>query len=163
MTAREHLIELFRYNGWANDLLFSAIPHHVLDVETTSSFNSLRKTVYHQWSAEWIWHERVLGNSPSGFNPNEFAGTFEEALRLMLEQNAEWMTEVEDRTDEELVEPITYKNFAGKQFTRRFDEIVMHVCNHSTFHRGQVVTMLRANGVTTIPATDLSLYFNLRT
>lgn len=160
MTTRHYLAQLLRYNSWANDRLLDAIPHNVLDVSMQSSFPSIRKTVLHIWDAEWVWFERVNGRSPGLVDHEQFEGPFEDALRLLREQEDAWITLVESLTDNELTRSITYKNLtSGKEFTRTIDEIVMHVCNHSTFHRGQIVTMLRANGADTIPGTDMAIYF----
>jgi uncharacterized damage-inducible protein DinB len=161
MTIRHHLAQLLRYNSWANQSLLTAIPPEVLDVPMKSSFPTIRRTALHIWDAEWVWFERVNGRSPGDLDLEFFDGPFEEALRRMRKQNDEWIAAVESRTDDELSASIDYLNIKGEPFTRTFDEIVMHVCNHSTFHRGQIVTMLRENGVTEIPPTDMSVYFRI--
>lgn len=158
MNIREHLISLIRYNQWANERIIGAIPNDLYDVETPSSFNSIRKTIYHYWGAQEIWYQRVKA-LPLMDPEDQFTGSTDEMLKQWNANNDAWIAEIDARSDDELSAPITYRNIAGKEFTSRFDEIVMHVCNHATFHRGQIVTMLRSLGVKTIPSTDLIRYF----
>jgi uncharacterized damage-inducible protein DinB len=49
---------------------------------------------------------------------------------------------------------ITYHNFKGENFNNKVSGIIKHVVNHGSFHRGQVVTILRTLGINTIPSTD---------
>ena len=51
-----------------------------------------------------------------------------------------------------------YKDTRGNSHTNTHWEMIMHCMNHSTYHRGQIVTILREGGVTTIPSTDLIAY-----
>ena len=46
----------------------------------------------------------------------------------------------------------------GKQYESPVWQIVLHVVNHATLHRGQVVAMLRQLGMTP-PGTDLIYYY----
>jgi uncharacterized damage-inducible protein DinB len=43
----------------------------------------------------------------------------------------------------------------GIEFKSAVDEILFHVVNHGTFHRGQMITMLRELGYTSFPSQDL--------
>jgi len=61
--------------------------------------------------------------------------------------------------DEFISKTISYKNMEGKEFNNPVWQLIMHCMNHSTFHRGQIVTMLRQFDVKDIPGTDLILYF----
>jgi uncharacterized damage-inducible protein DinB len=49
-----------------------------------------------------------------------------------------------------------------KDLQNKLYEIIMHCMNHSTFHRGQIVTMLRTAGVTNLFSTDLITYYRER-
>lgn len=158
-TARDHFAQLLSYNSWANQRLFGAITAETLDVPQTSSFPTIRRTVLHICDAEWVWFERVNGRNPGDVDLELFDGPFDEALRRMKQQTDDWIAHVASLSDDELHEVIHYRMHSGVETSQRFDEILLHVCNHATFHRGQVVTMLRAAGVTTIPGTDLILYY----
>lgn len=122
------------------------------DKELKSSFPSLRKTVHHIWDAELAWLSRLKKEEvkwpPSAQfnNPSidQFVNTSKDFLDYLSAK------------DENYFESSTsYKNIKGESFTTANHWMIMHCMNHSTFHRGQVVTILRELGVTEIPATDL--------
>jgi uncharacterized damage-inducible protein DinB len=61
-------------------------------------------------------------------------------------------------TEDELIRTLELNTPWAKNKLSRY-EYVIHVINHTTFHRGQIVTMLRSLGVTEgIPNTDYNLY-----
>ena len=147
-----------QYNYWANELLLSVIEKEMndemLNKEIISSFPSLRKTVYHIWDAEFIWLKRLKGESLDDWPSKFFGGTFSEAKEKILLNDQLFIDFVERLNDEKLSESFTYKNIEGKTFSNPIWESVHHCMNHSTYHRGQIVTMLRQLGITNIPSTD---------
>jgi uncharacterized damage-inducible protein DinB len=152
------LLRYSNYNYWANDRLLSLINKEVesekLDRKIDSSFPSLRKTIYHIWDAESIWLKRLNGESVNDWPSKSFSGDFENARSKMLRNSKAFVEYVENRSEEELSIPFTYSNVEGKSFSNPVWESVLHCFNHSTYHRGQVVTLLRQLKITNIPATD---------
>jgi len=65
---------------------------------------------------------------------------------------------VSELTDERLSSVLIYKTMEGKQFSNILWQMMQHLINHSTYHRGQVVTMLRQLGVKPI-GTDLITFY----
>jgi uncharacterized damage-inducible protein DinB len=61
-------------------------------------------------------------------------------------------------TDVELAQVLEYKDLRGAPRDSKLEEIVMHVVNHATLHRGQVLGMLRQLGVVP-PQTDLITFY----
>ncbi len=111
------------------------------------SFPSLRDTLAHMLAVEWLWLERWRGRSPKSLLP---AGDFP-ALEAVVER---WntvereMREYMAGLDEEaLARPLTYMNFQGEEWTYPLWEMIAHVLNHQSYHRGQVATLLRMLGV----------------
>jgi uncharacterized damage-inducible protein DinB len=159
---KQVLIQYTLYNLWANELLLSLIRLHVddkmLDQKIASSFPSLRKTVYHIWDAEFIWLRRLKNESPNEWPSKTFNGNFKEAVEGMLSTDHEFIEYVEGLSDEMILELFTYKSLEGETFTNPRWESVHHCMNHSTYHRGQVVTMLRQLGIAEIPSTDFIVY-----
>jgi len=134
MKTKQYLLQLVKYNHWANTKLAEVLQTFddaVLDQEVTSSFSSIRKTVYHIWDAEFIWLSRLEGVSLTAF-PSKSYGE-----GIAIELNC------------------SYKNIQQKDFTNSHTEIIMHCMNHSTYHRGQLITLLRQAGCQTLPSTDL--------
>ncbi len=161
------LIDYANYNYWANkkicDLLLT-IDNSIVEKDIPSSFRTIKETVYHIWGAEWLWLLRVetdadlLIQSPI----KDFTGSFNEAIDSFHKVSEEIIKLVSDTNEKELTRNITYQNLAGMEFTNRFYEIIMHCMNHSTFHRGQIITMLRNAGVTDLFSTDLITYYRER-
>ncbi|MBS1515827.1 MAG: DinB family protein [Bacteroidetes bacterium] len=156
------LINYTNYNYWANkkicDLLIT-LDNSILEKELLSSFRTIKDTLYHIWDAENIWCKRINGESLATWPSAEFKGTFNEAANLFSEQSKTLIEIANKSSDVSFSEDITYKNQAGKEFTNKLHEILMHCLNHSTFHRGQIVTMLRTAGVTDLFSTDLITFY----
>ncbi len=150
---------LFHYNQWANSLIAAAIPAELADVEVPSSFNSLRKTVYHVWDSEQIWLSRLQGTPVQDWPSTTYIGSFEGALQQWQEVSARFAQFIETRPAVFFDEELEYVNMRGDRYVQRQRDICLHVVNHCTFHRGQLVTMLRNLGVTTLPNTDMITWF----
>ena len=152
------LLKYSQYNKWANDLLISLIEKKIndeaLDKIIVSSFPSLRKTVYHIWDAEFIWLKRLAGESLNDWPSKNFNGPFSEAKEKMLLNDSAFIDYIRNLNEEKLSGMFTYKNVEGKTFTNPLWEAILHCMNHSTYHRGQIVTILRQLGIESIPSTD---------
>jgi uncharacterized damage-inducible protein DinB len=155
---KETLLQFARYNAWANKRIIEALlklAPEDLDKEIVSSFPSLRKTVYHIWSAEFIWLQRLqLIENPVWIQGN-VEGNFEQACQQWQEVSEALVEYAKNLEDEAYTKIVAYKNMAGKHFETPVFGMLQHTFNHSTYHRGQLVTMLRQAGETTIPNTDL--------
>jgi uncharacterized damage-inducible protein DinB len=156
-----HIRELYDYNRWAN--------RRVLDVTATlneaeftrdlgSSFPSVRDTWAHIAGAEWVWLSRWQGGSPSGLPEGVDHTTHEAIARRLAEIDGERRTFLGRLTEEALEEPISYRNFAGQALTYSLRRLLTHCVNHSTYHRGQITTMLRQLGRKPV-STDMTAFF----
>ena len=147
------------YNLWANKKILDLLAENIslLDKEVKSSFTSLRKTINHIWFAEEIWHKRLHGESPTSLAEptNDFAAF----TKQLLARSQSFIDAVKNNDENYLQAPNTYKAIVGTPFTNPQWEMIMHCMNHSTYHRGQIVTMLRELGATAIPSTDMIGYF----
>jgi uncharacterized damage-inducible protein DinB len=159
MTTAE-LRELLAYGRWANALVFDAagtLSQEQLDHSVASSFPSVGATLAHIVGAEWIWLCRWQGESPTGF-PDWFAKP------VLVEMKAR-LSAVEKERDEfvavlseaDLGRIVSYRTLSGQAFSDPLADLVRHVVNHSTYHRGQVVTQLRQLGLKP-PSTDLIVF-----
>lgn len=155
---RNQLIQLVHYNQWANTKLvgfLQKLEPALLDKEIPSSFNTIRKTVYHIWDAEYLWYKRLKGISLRDWPSKNFQGSDAEVFNEFIGQSSMFIGYVEDRNEDELLAEITYRSIDGKEHTNTIADIIQHAMNHSTFHRGQLVTMLRNAGFTEFSSTDL--------
>lgn len=152
-----HLVQLVHYNLWANTKIvgfLQKLEPSLLDKEITSSFNTIRKTIYHIWDAEQLWYKRLRGISLKEWPSKSYRGSSQEAFKSFIEQSSMFVGFVEDRNEDELSAELSYYSVDGKPFTNTIADIIQHVVTHSTFHRGQLVTMLRNAGFTELTSTD---------
>lgn len=153
---------MYDYNRWANDrVLRAALPvsSEEFTRELGSSFSSLRDTLVHVLGAEWIWLERWKGNSPKTLLPPEdFPGveSISTKLHKIEEERSEFICSL---SDAQLEIQITYTNLKGQQFTYALGQQMIHVVNHSSYHRGQATTLLRQLNASVL-STDLLLYYD---
>lgn len=156
------LTDYTRYNLWANKHLSEVmlkLSDEQLDKEITSSFSSIRKTIYHIWGAEDIWKKRLSHEPFEKWAGSDNNFSLEEVIHQWNE-TSQWFIEfVETSSEDFLKTKLTYKNLAGTEYTNQVSDVIQHVLNHGTFHRGQLITMLRQVGITQLPATDYIAFF----
>jgi uncharacterized damage-inducible protein DinB len=156
----EEARSLFAYNSWSNAMFFTAaeaLSPAKLDSPAASSFASLRGTLAHIASAEWIWLQRWLGESP-GSPPSWLSEPGLPELRNRLhavEADRERFLAALSEGDLERV--VSYRTLNGQPWSNRLCDLMRHAVNHSTYHRGQAATQLRQLGETP-PNTDLIRY-----
>lgn len=154
---KELLKKYTKYNIWANEricAMMEKVNPLLLDKELKSSYKSIRKTAYHIWDAETIWIKRLQGKSLKEWPSENFKGGFPEFKNEFLGGSGKFFMYVLNKEPKQLEQNLTYKNTKGVQFTDKIGHIIQHVCNHSTFHRGQIITMLREVGETELFPTD---------
>ncbi len=165
---KESLLNFTGYNLWANTRIADLLKNNssLLDKEMKSSFSSLRKTLYHIWGAEELWWKRLHGESLSKVPAMDFPGSFDEAITNFLSVSKNFSELVKSKDENYLQTNCNYKDTRGNSYSQPHWQMIMHCMNHSTFHRGQLITMLRElvredsfGGVTTIPATDMIVFF----
>ena len=152
---------LYDYTKWADTRMFEAVTKLAPEAWTKdlgSSLKSARDTVVHLVSAQWIWVSRWKGQSPPGmFAAAEFPT--QASIRDRWEPlAAELGAFVRAQTEESVAKPLTYKNLKGESFTYPLGQLMLHAVNHSTYHRGQVTTLIRQLGGQPL-SSDLVVYY----
>ena len=153
---------LFSYNRWANRRLLDAcrsLSPSAFTRDLGTSHGSLRGTLVHALWGEWIWLQRWRGTSPRRvFTEDEFSDV--DAIV------ARWAEVEHDRddllrglTESRLVARLSYENLQGQRWEYPLEQMMQHVVNHSSYHRGQVVTLLRQLGQVP-PSTDFLVFFD---
>ena len=161
MPTPNEVVRLFAYNRWANARALepvSALTPEEFGRPLGGSFSSVHGTLTHIYAAEWIWLERWNRKSPRSL-PTSLEVP---ALHTLREKWAAVERAARDFvagvTQENLEEVITYVNVKGETWSYTLADMFVHVVNHSTYHRGQVATMLRQLG--TIPLSTDFLVFH---
>jgi uncharacterized damage-inducible protein DinB len=158
----DHLISLVKYNQWANERICGYINEageKIADTELISSFPTIRKTLFHLWDAQVIWMKRLRGESSNTWPSHNFNGSLKEAIDLILLNSNDYIQFAEGLIENQHLSDVEFKSLDGTAYHNTIEEIIMHVMNHSTFHRGQLITMLRSAGFTSVGSTDLIRYF----
>ena len=151
------------YDRWARERMLDAVAPLSAEQYTRAmgnSFGSVRDTVVHIYSADWIWTERYV----HGVSHPDFPGP--ESFPDVAAIRAAWSdldTQVGGFTvtlDEASVNRMVhYTNMKGLPFSSPVWQIIHHATNHATYHRGQVTTMLRQLGAAPPESMDLIAYY----
>ncbi|OGC74896.1 MAG: hypothetical protein A2145_06030 [candidate division Zixibacteria bacterium RBG_16_40_9] len=158
----ETIDNLYKYNSWANTKVFetvSKLTPEQFNKDLGSSYRSVKDTLVHIVGAEWIWLRRWKGTSPKALlDPNEFSSV-EQIKNRWQEVEQERKEFVANLSEEMLNQIISYLNIKGEPFSYPLWQCMQHLVNHSTYHRGQVATMLRQLGAKPV-ATDFLVYYD---
>jgi uncharacterized damage-inducible protein DinB len=162
---KPQLSRLAAYNYWANDICISLVleaGEEKADMVQLSSFPTIRKTIYHIWDAELVWISRLLGETPLSWPPSgQFNGTLQAGLAAMLQNSKRFIDYTDKATEESLKNYVNYHSIAGKAYTNTVTDMITHCMNHSTYHRGQLITMLRGAGQSAVASTDYIAFCRL--
>lgn len=154
---KELLQQYASYNRWADRRLVELIdklPHDLAHREVPSSFSTLYHTIVHMWDASGIWWQRIRLQEVVIAPSTYFKGSVQEAGAALLQQDRQWDEWVHHCTEAALQHVFQYYNSKREYFKQPQYQVVMQVFNHGTYHRGQLVNMLRYLDVKKIPGTD---------
>ena len=150
------LLEYAAFNVWAHQQLLDVISHLTDEQRRQpieNSFAGLEKTILHLLDAESIWWQRLKLVEHTERPSEQYDGHFDSLQRQLLKQSRLWLDWVEQATDASLEHEFIYRDSKKVQYKQPVAEVLLHVFNHQSYHRGQLVTMLRQLGVHTIPGT----------
>ena len=153
------------YHYWARDRLLDALEpltSEQFNRDTGSSFTSIRETIVHIYAAEWAWYSRWQGHSPTALLP---ADQFPDlaAVRAAWSQHEGKMRAFLDQLGDEGVSKVfEYRLLSGQAGASPLSEMLQHVVNHASYHRGQVTTMLRQLGAAPAKPMDMIAYYRTR-
>ena len=152
---------LTRYKAWADDLFLTALhslPEAELSAPRPIVFGSLIRTLHYTYQMDYVWKCHLLGKSHglTTRNPEECPGLEE----LVVKQRGmdDWYIRYADSIAEDELQEIVEFEFIGGgtgKMSRR--DILMHVVNHSTYHRGHAAGILYQLDVSP-PTTDLPVF-----
>ena len=158
---KEIFIQYSTYNTWANGLLLVAITHLPEEQQKAgvkSSFPSLYKTVLHMYDAESIWWQRLKLQEKVNIPSESYSGSMKELSDQLLQQNRQWQQWIANATEHALQHEFIYRNLKKERFKQPVYQMLLHLFNHGTYHRGQLVTILRQLGIEKIPQTDFIVW-----
>lgn len=157
---KQLLEEYAAYNYWANKILLEKSSHlspEILRKDMSSSFGNIYNTFRHIMTVESIWWQRIK-LSEHIEAPKDLHENFDDLSKMILSSSKQWMDWVFDNSEKNLTHVFGYQNSKKEYFKQPVYEVLLHLFNHQTYHRGQIVTMMRQNGIDKIPATDFIVF-----
>jgi uncharacterized damage-inducible protein DinB len=154
--------EIYAYNRWANQRTLQTSARLAGEAflrPMGNSFSSVRDTLTHILGAEWIWLERWQGRFPTALlDPADFPSV--QTLRSRWQAvEKDYIQFIHALTDDRLRGDLSYINRAGEPYTYVLWQQMAHVVNHSSYHRGQITTLLRQLGAEAV-STDFLAYYD---
>jgi uncharacterized damage-inducible protein DinB len=160
-----HVQTLTRYKSWADRLMLDAVaalPEPARSMPQPIVFGSIIRTLHHVYAMDRVWQAHLLG-VPHGYttrNPERHL-PFDE-LRAMQSEIDAWYVRYADSLDAQSLEQLVGFTFiGGGHGTMSRNDMVLHVVNHATYHRGHVADMLYHLSIAP-PTTDLPVFLKER-
>jgi uncharacterized damage-inducible protein DinB len=151
---------LYNYNSWANHRTLdacTALSAEQFTRDMGSSFRSVRDTLVHLMQVEWLWLERWHGRSPNSYAPTAEFPNVESVRARWAEIERDLLDYIASLTPEDVQRVVHHKTTAGVPQAAPLWQMLQHLLNHSTYHRGQVTTLLRQLGAKAA-STDLIMF-----
>jgi uncharacterized damage-inducible protein DinB len=161
----QDLRTLLDFHYWARDRILDAVEPLMPEQFTRdlgNSFRSIRDTLAHTYGAEWVWYSRWQGVSPTAFQPFDRFGDVATIRTAWTEHEKKVRAFVAGLDEDGINRRFDYTLFNGTASTSVFWQMLQHVVNHGTYHRGQVTTMLRQLGAAPPKSTDLIAFYRER-
>ncbi len=139
--------ELFEYGHHFNQKLVDVVSNH-----SDKTSEKAEKLFNHVLNAHQIWNNRIDPKQPP-FGVWELHLVSD--LKIIDQTNYEQTLQILDTFD--LSDTINYANSKGQSFSNRIQDILFHIVNHSTYHRGQIATEFKHHGLVPL-VTDYIFY-----
>jgi uncharacterized damage-inducible protein DinB len=157
----DYLRMLMRYKAWANELVFSAVaklPEAELTAPRKIFAGNLLRTLNHTYAMDDVWRAHLEGR-PHGYDTrNPKAAPALEELRILQKVMDDWYVAYADKLElTKEAEIVHFRFIGGGEGAMARRDILLHVANHGTYHRGNVASMMYEIG-TPPPTTDLPVF-----
>ncbi|HXB11004.1 MAG TPA: DinB family protein [Bacteroidia bacterium] len=145
---KEHLEQLLRYEKWANKKILDALKTMKEQDERCLDLMS------HILLVQMVWHNRIVNIAqPPIWDKKPLA-----ELYKMHEENSKTLDAFFAKlTDKDFHNVVKYKDSKGNPYENTLKDLLAHLFNHSTHHRGQIKERLRGK-VAEMPTTDLIFF-----
>jgi uncharacterized damage-inducible protein DinB len=154
-TMKELIHQYAAYDLWANTRIIERLKREqeaLLDHHVKSSFPSLRSTIAHIRDSGDIWCVRAFGTAPA---------RFAEGIDSLLQMSVSLSDRVRKLDDAGLMATVEYARANGERYVQPCWQLLLHCFNHASYHRGQLITMMRQLDLGDIPNTDMVAYQRL--
>lgn len=161
MSSLQHLQMLMRYKAWANRQLYAALatlPPDELLAARPMVFGSVVAALHHVYCMDQVWQAHLQGVTHHFTTRNPPSTLTFPALRAAQENIDAWYVACANALQPDVAdEVINFIFIGGGESSMSRADILLHVVNHASYHRGQVVAVLYQPS-TRLPATDLPVF-----
>ena len=145
---KKYFLKLYQYNVWANQRVIDCLNRQNVDNAKILSL------LGHVLAAQFLWLHRIKGLPAPDV---KLWGDYSlPKLNEMADRaGKQWLEYVEG--NDEFNREMTYKNYTGDPYTNNVEMVMIHLVNHSTYHRAQIALLLRQIGLEPVN-TDFITY-----
>ena len=160
LIAKELLARHFEYSLWASLKVLEAaekLSQEVVEKDRGNSFGGILDTLAHVFQADRVWWKRFSGEPYFTLTQ---ADDFFDLQKLKAEWPVvmgEFVAWIRAQDDSKFEERLFWRNIRGEDKEEVMYKILLHIVNHGTYHRGQVITMIKQAGGEVV-STDLVYY-----
>ena len=161
----QDLRTLVDYHYWARDRVLDAVAplgQNELCRDLKSSFGSVRDTLVHILSAEFVWCSRWHGHSPTEHLAADEYGSLPAVRARWVEHERKVRAFIATLDDGDADRVFEYRVFSGQWTSSVLSQMLQHLVNHASYHRGQVTAMLRQLGAAPPKSQDLITFYRDR-
>lgn len=156
---KPHFSKMARYNAWANARLYGmarSLPDASYRKDVGAFFGSLHGTLNHLLATDRIWMRRFtgLGDPPITLNAILF-GDLPSLEVARQEEDKRIVQHVDDLSDDDIGKELNYTTTGGVPQCYPMGDLLTHLFNHQTHHRGQAHTVLTVLGMAAPQSLDL--------
>ena len=164
MNIKDYIKQVYEYTYWANHRYFAVaegLSDEQLHRMQGHSWGEVHAMLVHMMSSEWVWLQRWHGTSPKGHLNSDDFPTLASLKEHWSKQEAELLAFIESQTSQSLETAISYTNFSGETFQVPLWQMLMHVANHETHHRGELAAMFALMNVPHPEEEAIQYFLNL--
>lgn len=142
---KNHYLMFAHYNQWVNAKLYAAI--QVLDSEQLQQdcgtyFKSILQMINHLYVGDVLWFERICGTQPSAYALDEMLySCVKECIQARKSHDVRLLEYIASLDESEFAQDVHYIR-RGQIYHEPLAEILAHVFNHQSHHRGQLHGMI---------------------
>jgi uncharacterized damage-inducible protein DinB len=145
---KQQITSLFKYENWANARIIDAI------VQLPEPDDKALELMSHILLVQMVWYSRIAGVAA----PPVWEKKSLQQLKDMYTVNTKILIPfIEKQTKDTLNTIIDYKNTKGEKYSNTVTQILTHLFNHSTYHRGQIVELMKGK-LPKMPETDYIVF-----
>ncbi|MFC8561120.1 DinB family protein [Peribacillus frigoritolerans] len=164
MNHPEPVLEMYNYHAWANGVIIdrlNELPEHIYHKEIQSGFSSVSKVLSHIYLTDYTWFDIISGISMDEAMASS-SELKEEVEKKSIEEMKKIFIDLYERnkallSTEGMEKKMVVDNPYAGSLETTISESVLHIVTHGSYHRGNIATMLRQMGHTSV-MQDFGLY-----